>query len=92
MLHKPENAMLSCKDISENATNHLEGELSFSTRLQLRMHLLICKACRQFMRQFQTTVETARKLGDTEQSRLQPTDAEIDALAAKLSGADSTNP
>ena len=80
--------MLSCKDVCENATNHLEGELGLATRLQLRFHLLICKACRQFMRQFETTVGTAQKLGESKEASLEPTDAEIDDLVKRLSNAD----
>lgn len=78
--------MLSCKDICENATHHLEGELGMLTRLQFWFHLMICKACRQFLRQFQATIDTARQLN--RQAEQEPTDAEIDALVQRLREAD----
>ena len=73
--------MLSCKDICEKSTEHLEGSLSLVTRLQLRLHLLICSACRRFYRQFKLTIGTASQLGEIDQ----PTDDEINDLLEKLS-------
>ena len=78
--------MLSCKDICQNATDHLEGELGLLTRLQFRLHLRFCQACRQFLRQFQATIDTARQLN--RQAEQEPTDAEIDALVQRLREAD----
>ena len=38
--------MISCKDISRLVTDFLEGALSFMTRVQFRMHLLLCPDCK----------------------------------------------
>ncbi len=74
--------MLKCKDICENATHHLEGELGLLQRLQFRWHLSLCQACRLFLHQFETTIETARQLN--RQVDLEPTDADIDTLVKRF--------
>ena len=40
--------MLSCRDIVAMATEHAEGQLPFGLRLRVRLHLLLCAACRLF--------------------------------------------
>ena len=74
--------MLKCKDICENATHHLEGELGLLQRLQFRWHLSLCQACRLFLHQFETTIETARQLN--RQVDLEPTDVDIDTLVKRF--------
>ena len=73
--------MLSCKDVSETVTDHLEGSTSFRDRVALRFHLLICKHCRRFYQQFQIAGGVSGRLGDEVS---EPTDDEIDALVRKL--------
>lgn len=41
--------MLSCKHITEYATDYLEGRMSFWQRLQFRMHLRMCEHCKRFL-------------------------------------------
>lgn len=43
--------MLNCKEASQIISQSLDRPLSFSERLQLKVHLLMCDACRQFKRQ-----------------------------------------
>lgn len=73
--------MLSCKDACENATEFLDGETTFLRRFSMQFHLLLCKECRRFFRQFDLTTRTAAELAEA----TEPTDAEIDALVEKLS-------
>ena len=72
--------MITCKDVCDNATDFLEGPTTFLERANLRLHLLMCKHCRRFIRQFRTTVAVTRHLGDKEP----PSDEEIDNLLQKL--------
>ena len=72
--------MLNCKNVSEDATDHLEGEATFMDGVSLRFHLLICKHCRRFYRQFRIAVGTSAKLRTIDA----PTDTEIDDLVRKL--------
>lgn len=43
--------MFSCKDVTDRASDHLEGVLPWRAALQLRAHLLICNHCRRLLRQ-----------------------------------------
>lgn len=43
--------MLSCKDLSEKASDYLEGELPFWTRLEIRAHVFLCEHCRNYLQQ-----------------------------------------
>lgn len=45
--------MLSCKEVTELVSQSIERRLSLRERLQLRMHLFVCKACSQFKRQME---------------------------------------
>jgi predicted anti-sigma-YlaC factor YlaD len=76
--------MLTCKDISETATDHLEGKTSSASRLKFRLHLLYCKNCRRYYRQIQLTISTLQKLPKTVDSKGFPDDAEIDLILQKL--------
>ncbi len=44
--------MLKCRDLVAEADLLLAGELSWQRRLAIRIHLLMCRHCRRFMRQF----------------------------------------
>ncbi|WP_372964884.1 anti-sigma factor [Marinobacter sp.] len=41
--------MLMCKDLAEIASDYIDGELSASQNLAVRMHLMMCKHCRSFI-------------------------------------------
>jgi len=43
--------MFSCKDVTDHASDYLEGALPWRAALQLRVHLLICGHCRRLLRQ-----------------------------------------
>ena len=48
--------MLSCRELSETATDYLEGTLSLRQRASVKMHLLMCKHCRAYIDQVAKTV------------------------------------
>lgn len=43
--------MLTCKQASQLISQSLDRPLSWSDRMQLRFHLVICSACNRFNRQ-----------------------------------------
>jgi hypothetical protein len=43
--------MLTCKQASQLVSQSLDRPLSWSERMQLRFHLLICNVCRHFKQQ-----------------------------------------
>jgi predicted anti-sigma-YlaC factor YlaD len=50
--------MLSCKEITENANSYLDRELTFFTRMKVKMHLILCENCRRYMDQLQLTIQS----------------------------------
>ncbi len=54
--------MLSCKEVSHLASDHLEGQCSLPTRLKIRLHLLICRHCRRFRAHLLLSRRTAARL------------------------------
>jgi len=76
--------MLTCKDISETATDYLEGETSFIVRLKFQFHLLFCKYCRRYYRQLKLSIATLRKLPQASDANDKPSEAEIDRILKEL--------
>lgn len=54
--------MLSCKDVSRLNSQAQERRLTGRERLGVRLHLLICKGCREFARRLQTLRAACRQL------------------------------
>lgn len=46
--------MLKCREIAENADHFLDGDISRRQRLALKMHLLMCRHCRRYVRQLRS--------------------------------------
>jgi len=42
--------MLSCKDVSQLASKSLDTRLTWRERIGMRLHLLLCKLCRRYVR------------------------------------------
>jgi anti-sigma factor RsiW len=43
--------MLSCREVTERASDAVDGTLPFLARLELRLHLMICEGCRAYIDQ-----------------------------------------
>ena len=56
--------MLSCKDITAQASDFHDKQMKGWQRLQFQLHLYMCKNCRRFMSQFETTLITLQMLDD----------------------------
>lgn len=59
--------MFSCKDVSESASDYIDGKLPLIKRMNMRLHLFMCLHCRNFMQQFTSTIKIIGKVkpGDT---------------------------
>lgn len=79
--------MLTCKDMTEEAHALVDGELGFWRRINVRFHLLMCKYCRRYVNQLMLTLRTLNESELLEQ-QAQPSDAEIDAIVARLKDSD----
>ena len=58
--------MLNCRDMSERAGDFLDARLPFRVRVQMWMHLLMCRFCREYLRQLSLVVRTLRVLPRSE--------------------------
>lgn len=56
--------MLSCRDLSETATDYLEGNLTLRQRASVKFHLLMCKHCRAYVDQLAKTVALLKTAND----------------------------
>jgi hypothetical protein len=54
--------MLNCLEMTERASDFLEGALPWRVRLQMRLHLMMCRFCREYLRQMNLVVRTLRRL------------------------------
>ena len=52
----------TCREIAGLITDYLEGSLTLTQRLRFQMHMGLCFACRNYLRQIKYTVATLRKL------------------------------
>ena len=54
--------MLTCQELVELVTDHLEGRLSLPDALRFQLHLGICRHCRAYLRQMKGTVRALHAL------------------------------
>ena len=62
--------MLSCRDITDLATEYTEGAMPLGARLSYRMHLAVCSHCRRYLRQLRRTSEALAALGSDQSGAL----------------------
>ena len=69
--------MLRCREISRLVSESMDHDLSFRQRMQMRMHLAMCRLCSGFARQLRLLRRAAREnperltdTGDDTDSRL----------------------
>ncbi|MEE2651911.1 MAG: zf-HC2 domain-containing protein [Pseudomonadota bacterium] len=54
--------MLSCKEVSHLASDHLDNPPRGWAGLQFKLHLMICGPCRRFRQHLATSRDTAARL------------------------------
>lgn len=69
--------MLTCRDVTELATEYQEGALPLRRRLGMRLHVLMCGACRRYLAQMRGVATLLARLRPEP-----PADAVRDRLAA----------
>jgi predicted anti-sigma-YlaC factor YlaD len=52
--------VLTCRDVTERATDYMERALPLRASLAMRMHLGLCAACRAYLGQMRMTVRLLR--------------------------------
>lgn len=60
--------MLNCKEASELMSQQMDADLPFGKRMSLRVHLMMCHGCSNFLRQIQFLHKAAKhwRIHDTE--------------------------
>lgn len=71
--------MIQCKDVTEEASDYLDGDLPLSKRIGLFLHLLICSCCRNYLQQIRSTIKTVSVLHPKEKDA-----TDTQALAKRL--------
>ncbi|MFN3846110.1 MAG: zf-HC2 domain-containing protein [Paracoccaceae bacterium] len=79
--------MPSCKEVAEHASALIDGDLGLFDRLQIRLHLAMCKGCAAFIRQMRTT----RDLTQLALPPDEPPDTDDARISAILSQLDDAN-
>ena len=72
--------MMKCKDISQLIAAGEAVDLGCLKRLELKVHLLICRHCRTYARQIRTLGTAARRLTGMSE----PTEAQLQALEDQI--------
>lgn len=78
--------MLMCRDLAKQASDYVDGELGVSRRLSIRMHLLMCRHCRNFVTRLgqSAMLIQAHSHARTDPAFISQVNAEVErALAAK---------
>jgi anti-sigma factor RsiW len=52
--------MLRCHEVADLASDHIDRALPFGRRLQMHLHLAICRACRAYVDQLRKTIGLIR--------------------------------
>ncbi len=58
--------MLNCREITERASDFIDAALPWHVRLEVRLHLMMCRLCREYVRQLALVVRTLRRLAKPE--------------------------
>lgn len=48
--------MLSCKEITEHASDYLDKHLPLHKQLNMKLHIFMCHHCRRYLAQLRTTI------------------------------------
>jgi hypothetical protein len=81
--------MLTCRDVAARASDAADDRLGWRERLAFWLHLLVCRACRQYVRQLALTRAALRALGRSND----PVTAErLQRIRARESGPPTEDP
>lgn len=80
--------MLKCRDIARMASEQLDRPLSLRERVSFRMHLLMCRLCRRYVRQLVLLRRVAARFGELPGSTTRSlSQAARERIAARLRAA-----
>jgi len=80
--------MMACREVTELASQHLDGELPLGKRVAFRLHVMMCRHCRRYLRQLRATIVLLGTIGSAGAAVSpppgQPTADELAATLAAL--------
>jgi len=71
--------MLNCREMAEQASDHIEKKLTLRQSIRYGFHLLLCGYCRTFSSHLKTTIELGKSLPNPEPL----SDVEAEKIAAQ---------
>ena len=74
--------MLNCREIAGRASDFIDAALPWHVRLQVRLHLMMCRFCREYVRQVALVSRTLGRLAPRDPS--QPTEDLLARFRAEL--------
>lgn len=74
--------MLTCRDLTEDASAYLDGETPPVRALRLRLHLMMCGNCRRYLAQMRQSFDLVRARYAEAMPEPAPHPAEDDLVAA----------
>jgi predicted anti-sigma-YlaC factor YlaD len=54
--------MLHCREITDRTSDFLDARLPWRVRMEVRLHLMMCRFCREYVRQMTLVVGALRRL------------------------------
>ena len=51
---------MTCRDVTDVLDRYLDGELPRRQRLAIKLHLLLCRNCRNYLRSYELTIRAAK--------------------------------
>ena len=85
--------MLTCKDITNLASDYIDKNLPPLAKMKVKMHLFMCHRCRNFVNQLNTTVNTLKNLKTPypDNSFVEKKASELSEISKKLKSDKSQN-
>jgi predicted anti-sigma-YlaC factor YlaD len=75
--------MLKCKQITELASNNLDTSIPWLKRFEMKLHLMMCKACFQYVKQIEFIQRVISKIDKQGEKTILSADAK-NRIQAKL--------
>ena len=54
--------MLKCNEVVRLASDYLDKDLGWKDSLSVKIHIIICKKCRRFIRHLSTTIKIVQNM------------------------------
>ncbi len=67
--------MLTCKQVTELSSKKLDASIPWYTRIQIKIHLLMCKTCAQYEKQIKFIHNLSKSIDKHYQEYALPKDA-----------------